>query len=57
MFRRRGIAAAMAGWLARESLARGVSVVFLMAIGQAEVRIYARASFTLESEVLHISRS
>jgi len=57
MFRRRGLAAAMAGWLARESLARGVSVVFLMAIGQAEARIYARASFTLESEVLHISRS
>ena len=56
-FRRRGIAAAMAGWLAREALARGVSVVFLMAIGEAEARIYARAGFTLESEVLHILRS
>ena len=56
-FRRRGIAAAMTGWLAREALARGVSVVFLMALGEAEARIYARAGFTPASEVLHISRS
>ena len=56
-FRRRGIAAAMAGWLAREAFARHVSGVFLMAVGEAEARIYARAGFTPASEVLHISRS
>ena len=55
-FRRRGIAAAMAGWLAREAFARNVSGVFLMALGEAEARIYARAGFTPTSEVLHISR-
>jgi len=55
-FRRRGIAAAMTGWLAAEAFAKGVAGVFLMARGEAEARIYARAGFALESEVLHISR-
>ncbi len=54
-FRRRGIAAAITGWLAREAFARGVTGVFLMAAGEAEARIYARAGFRGESEVLHIS--
>ncbi len=40
-FRRRGIAAALAGWLAQAALDRGLSV-FLMAAGPEEARIYAR---------------
>lgn len=55
--RRRGIAAAMTGWLAREAFARGVSGVFLMARGDAEARIYSRTGFAFHSEALHISRS
>jgi hypothetical protein len=47
----------MTAWLAREAFARDVSGVFLMALGEAEARIYARAGFTPASEVLHISRS
>ena len=54
-FRRRGVAAAMAGWLARGAFAKGVSGVFLMAHGAAEARIYARAGFAERAEVLHIS--
>ncbi len=53
-FRRRGIAAAMAGWLAQAALDRGLSV-FLMAMGPDEARIYARAGFVEQGEVLHIS--
>ena len=53
-FRRRGVAAAMAGWLARAALDRGLSV-FLMAMGADEARIYARAGFAEHGEVLHIS--
>jgi len=56
-FRRRGIAATMASWLARQAFARGATGVFLMAHGEAEVRIYARAGFVSRSEVLHISRA
>jgi ribosomal protein S18 acetylase RimI-like enzyme len=55
-FRRRGIAAAMTSWLAREAFVKGVSGIFLMAHGEAEARIYARAGFVARSEVLHISR-
>jgi predicted GNAT family acetyltransferase len=54
-FRRRGIAAAMTGWLAERAFAAGMTGVFLMAAGQAEARIYERAGFTSEAEVLHIS--
>jgi ribosomal protein S18 acetylase RimI-like enzyme len=57
MFRRRGIAAAMADWLAREALRQRVTCVFLMARGEAETRIYVRAGFATKSDVLHISRS
>jgi GNAT superfamily N-acetyltransferase len=53
-FRRRGIAAALAGWLAQAALDRGLSV-FLMAAGPDEARIYARAGFVEQGEVLHIS--
>lgn len=53
-FRRRGIAAAMAGWLAQAALDRSMSV-FLMAMGADEARIYARAGFVEHGEVLHIS--
>jgi ribosomal protein S18 acetylase RimI-like enzyme len=55
-FRRRGIAAAMASWLAEQAFAKGMTGVFLMAHGEAEARIYARAGFVSQSEVLHISR-
>jgi GNAT superfamily N-acetyltransferase len=53
-FRRRGIAAALAGWLARAALDRGLSV-FLMAAGPDEARIYERAGFVEQGAVLHIS--
>lgn len=56
-FRRRGIAATMASWLTAEAFDKGATGVFLMADGEAEARIYARAGFLLRSEVLHISRS
>ncbi len=54
-FRRRGIAEAMAAFLAREALAGGMTCVFLMAKGDAEARIYERAGFERTSDVLHIS--
>jgi ribosomal protein S18 acetylase RimI-like enzyme len=54
-FRRRGIAEAMAGWLAREMHGRGNDGVFLMAAGEREARIYERAGFETVSEILHIS--
>jgi len=54
-FRRRGIAEALTGWLAEQAFAAGVTGVFLMAAGDAEARIYARAGFSRAGEVLHIS--
>jgi len=56
-FRRRGIAAAMTGWLAQAALDRGMTLVFLMAAGEDEARIYRRAGFVDAGEVLHISLS
>ena len=56
-FRRRGIAAAMAGWLTDAAFAKGMTLVFLMAHGADEARIYARAGFVEHGEVLHISFS
>jgi GNAT superfamily N-acetyltransferase len=56
-FRRRGIAAAMAGWLTDAALAKGMTLVFLMAQSADEARIYARAGFVELGEVLHISLS
>ena len=55
-FRRRGIAEAMAAWLAAEAAAGGIEHVFLMARGESEARIYERAGFRRCGEVLHISR-
>jgi GNAT superfamily N-acetyltransferase len=54
-YRRRGIAAAMAGWLPRGALDKGMTLVFLMAGGPDEARIYRRAGFVDRGEVLHIS--
>jgi GNAT superfamily N-acetyltransferase len=54
-FRRRGIAAAMAGWLTDAAFAKGMTLVFLMAHGADEARIYARAGFVEHGEVLHMS--
>jgi hypothetical protein len=45
----------MTGWLTREAYARGMSLVFLMARGEAEARIYERAGYVRRTEVLHIS--
>jgi ribosomal protein S18 acetylase RimI-like enzyme len=56
-FRRRGIAAAMTAWLAGVAFDAGMELVFLMAAGDAEARIYERAGFTTTSDVLHISSS
>ena len=53
--RRRGVAGAMVALLAQTMLDRGVDLVFLMAAGEAEARIYARIGFTEIGEVLHIS--
>jgi ribosomal protein S18 acetylase RimI-like enzyme len=53
--RRRGVAGAMVALLAQTMLDRGVDLVFLMAAGEAEARIYARIGFTRIGEVLHIS--
>ena len=54
-YRRRGIAAAMTAWLARAMQARGADLVFLMAAGEPEARIYAGVGFDHISEVLYIS--
>ena len=54
-FRRRGIAEAVTGRLAEGAFAAGMVGVFLMAAGEDEARIYARAGFTRAGEVLHIS--
>jgi ribosomal protein S18 acetylase RimI-like enzyme len=56
-FRRRGIAQALAGRLARLALEREATGVFLMAHGDAEARIYERAGFEPLSEVSLVSRS
>jgi ribosomal protein S18 acetylase RimI-like enzyme len=51
-YRRRGIAAAMTAWLAREMDARGVRTVFLMAEDEQTARIYERVGFVWIGEVL-----
>lgn len=58
MYRRRGIAGAMAAWLAATVLDRGTKLVFLMAHGEPEAnKIYAPIGFARIGEVLHISRN
>lgn len=54
-YRRRGLAGAMTAWLTREAFARDLKCVFLMAAGEAEVRIYARVGFARLSEVVGMS--
>jgi len=54
-FRRRGIAQALAARLARDAFANGAEGVFLMAHGEREARIYERAGFAREGEVLLVS--
>jgi ribosomal protein S18 acetylase RimI-like enzyme len=55
-FRRRGIARALAARLAGRAFANGAEGVFLMAHGKAEARIYERAGFAHEGEVLLVSQ-
>lgn len=54
-YRRRGIAAAMAAWLADSARGSGARSLFLMANG-AEERIYTRVGFVTGGRILHISR-
>jgi ribosomal protein S18 acetylase RimI-like enzyme len=56
-FRRRGIAQAMAAWLGTTMTSRGAGLVFLMAHGAREAKIYERAGFSRIGEVLHISKA
>jgi GNAT superfamily N-acetyltransferase len=56
-YRRRGIAVAIAGWLAQAALDKDMTLVFLMARGPDEARIYRRAGFVDRGEVLHTSLS
>lgn len=55
-FRRRGVAGALTAHLLQAAFASGVELAFLMAAGEAEARIYARAGFTRVGDILHISR-
>ena len=54
-FRRRGIAGALTTRLVQEAFAAGVTMAFLMAAHEEEVRIYTRAGFATIGEILHIS--
>lgn len=53
-WRRRGIAAALTSTLGRAAFDRGVPVLMLMAY-DAEQAVYARAGFTVASEIIFIS--
>ena len=55
-YRRRGIAAALTVALARAAFSSGVRLVFLTPEQAPEERIYARAGFTVEGELLHMWR-
>ncbi|HEX8230118.1 MAG TPA: GNAT family N-acetyltransferase [Chloroflexia bacterium] len=55
-FRRRGIAGALTSRLLAEAFNAGITLAFLMAAGEGEARIYARAGFTMIGDILHISR-
>lgn len=54
-FRRRGIAGALTTRLVQEAFDTGVTMAFLMAAHEEEVRIYTRAGFATTGEILHIS--
>jgi len=53
-WRRRGIAGALTGTLARAAFDRGVPIVMLMA-HRAEQAVYTRAGFTVASDIIFIS--
>ena len=55
-FRRRGVAGALTVRLTEEALRAGVTLPFLMAAGEDEARLYARAGYSLIGDVLHISK-
>ncbi len=55
-FRRRGVAGALTSRLLGEAFGAGITLAFLMAAGEGEERIYARAGFTTIGDILHISR-
>ena len=55
-YRRRGVAAAVAGLLTRACPTVGITTPFLMAAGPAEERIYHRIGYRRRAESLHISR-
>lgn len=54
-FRRRGVAGALTSRLLAEAFNAGITLAFLMAAGEGEARIYARAGFTTIGDILHIS--
>ncbi len=54
-FRRRGIAGVLTTRLVQEAFDAGVTMAFLMAAHEEEVRIYTRAGFATTGEILHIS--
>ncbi|MGI2906605.1 GNAT family N-acetyltransferase [Tolypothrix sp. VBCCA 56010] len=56
-FRRRGIAGALTTRLVREAFDAGVTLAFLMAAHEEEVRIYTRAGFSTTGEMCKISLS
>ncbi|WP_138498329.1 GNAT family N-acetyltransferase [Nostoc sp. PA-18-2419] len=56
-FRRRGIAGALTTRLVQEAFDAGITMAFLMAAHQEEVRIYTRSGFSTIGEILHISLS
>lgn len=54
--RRRGVAGALCARLVQAAFSAGIVAPFLMAEGEAEARIYARAGFVAAGEILLISR-
>ncbi len=54
-YRRRGIAGALTGRIAREAFARGATLAWLTPGDEGPERIYVRAGFARASEQLHIS--
>lgn len=55
-YRRRGVATAMCAWLVDAAARAGATTPFLMA-NEAEARIYARAGFSAQGRILHISNA
>jgi predicted GNAT family acetyltransferase len=55
-FRRRGIGAAVTAELTRRALASGTRLVWLTPGDEGAERIYARAGFAVEGEMVHLRR-